>query len=55
MPEIANNLLLEGCVQPTTQYISQYHELITYSDFLPFNIQQTLDQKSLMLEGLAQA
>jgi hypothetical protein len=48
MPEIANNLLLEGYVQPTTPYISQYHEL-------PFNIQQNLDQKSLTLEGLAQA
>lgn len=55
MHEIAYNLLLEGYVQLSTHYISQNHELTTYSDFLPFKIQQTLDQKSLTLEGLAQA
>jgi hypothetical protein len=55
MHEIAYNLLLEGFVQLFTHYTSQYHELTTYSDFLSFKIPQILDQKSLTLEGLAQA
>jgi hypothetical protein len=34
MHGIAHNLLLDGYVQPAIQYISQYHELTTYSTSL---------------------